>query len=69
MKGKRWVYKRYFGKGDSKWQLVADDFKLRSPFDTKRKSYRWNVGSLSPYDPREGVQELWEKKRCGEYYV
>ena len=69
MKGKRWVYHRYFGKGDRKWQLVADDFELRSPFDTKRKSYRWNVGSLSPYDPREGVQELWEKKGRGEYYV
>ena len=69
MKGKRWVYKRYFVKGDRTWQLVADDFKLRSPFDTKRKSYRWNVGNLSPYDPRERVQELWDKKRCGEYYV
>jgi len=69
MKGKRWVYRHYFGKGDRKWQLVADDFELRSPFDTKRKSYQWNVGSLSPYDPREGVQDLWEKRRCGEYYV
>jgi len=68
-KGKRWVYKRYFGKGDRKWQLVTDDFKLRSPFETKRKSYRWNVGSHSPYDPREWVQELWEKKKCGEYFV
>jgi len=69
MKGKRWVYHRYFGKGVRKWQLVADDFELRSPFDTKRKSYQWNVGSLSLYDPREGVQKLWEKKRYGEYYV
>jgi len=68
-KMKHWVYKHYFEKGDRGWQLVADDFKLRSPFDTKRKSYRWNVGSLSPYDPRERVQELWKKKKCGEYYV
>ena len=67
-KSKHWVYKRYY-KRDRRWQLVADDFELRSPFDTKRKAYHWNVGGLSPYDPREEVKELWMKKKCGEYYV
>ncbi|MBA7567037.1 hypothetical protein ES708_08737 [subsurface metagenome] len=68
-KSKHWVYKHYYDKGDRRWQLVANDFKLRDPFDTKRKSYRWNVGCLSPYDPRKGVQELWKKKKLGEYYA
>jgi RNA-directed DNA polymerase len=68
-KSKHWVYKHYYVKGDRRWQLVANDFKLRDLFDTKRKSYRWNVGSLSPYDPRKGVQELWKKKKLGKYYA
>ncbi len=69
LKRKRWIYRHYYGKGDRRWQLVADGFKLRDPFDTKRKSYRWNVGALSPYDPRVTIQNLWKKKELGNFYV
>lgn len=69
-KGKRWIFDRYYmGIRNQKWRLTEDGFVLRSFYDTKRSKYSWNVGNLSPFDPKRTIQELWEKKKKGDFYI